>query len=138
MHHSCLAPFLAGQDVFVFPTLEDGYGLVLPQAMACGLVPIVSENAGAAFLVENGMSGYVIPPGDPNAIQTALRKLVDDPKLLHILRSQLFLRKDNLSWSAYETQLLSWVDSHVQGFRATTAMESRGYLNREETRESNA
>ena len=49
-------------DVFVLPTREDIWGLVIEEAMACGLPIISTEQCAAALeLVKNGRNGYIIP-----------------------------------------------------------------------------
>ena len=60
-----LPAYYALADVFVFPTHTDPWGLVVNEAMACGLPVISSDAAGcAADLVESGWNGRVFPAGD--------------------------------------------------------------------------
>jgi glycosyltransferase involved in cell wall biosynthesis len=54
-------------DVFVFPSLEDGFGLVVLEAMASGLPVIVSENTGASELVNK--NGFIVPIKDKNILK---------------------------------------------------------------------
>lgn len=72
----------AAGDVFVFPTLGDPYGLVVDEAMAAGL-PIISTTAAGEIneRVMNGVNGYLVPPGDPEALASAMRRLASDPAL---------------------------------------------------------
>jgi glycosyltransferase involved in cell wall biosynthesis/GT2 family glycosyltransferase len=68
-------------DVFVLPTIGETYGLVLCEAMACGL-PIVATNVGAIpEIVEDGRSGVLVPPNSPSALADALRMLARRPDL---------------------------------------------------------
>jgi glycosyltransferase involved in cell wall biosynthesis len=68
-------------DVFVVPSRGDVYGLVYPEAMACGL-PLVGCDVGAAReLVIPGETGLLVPPGSPPALAAALRTLVEDAGL---------------------------------------------------------
>ncbi len=59
-----LPRYYALADVFVFPTLGDPYGLVVDEAMACGL-PVISTSAAGEIhdRVEDGVNGYIVPPG---------------------------------------------------------------------------
>ena len=59
-------------DVLVFPTLCDGFGLVVTEAFAHGLPVITTTRAGAADLVRHGENGLIIPPGDAGALTEAL------------------------------------------------------------------
>jgi hypothetical protein len=59
-------------SVLVLPSVEDGFGLVALEAMACGLPVIVTSHCGAADLVQDGVNGFVVPPRDPAAIAQKL------------------------------------------------------------------
>ncbi len=69
-------------DVFVLPSLHDGWGVVVNQALAAGL-PIVSTSAvgAAADLVSPNVNGSIVPPGEVAALSTALRRLIADREL---------------------------------------------------------
>lgn len=51
-------------DLFVLPSLSDGWGMVVNQALACGLPAIVSDMTGAKELIDQGKNGYVVKSGD--------------------------------------------------------------------------
>ena len=59
-------------DVFVFPPFAEGFGLVLLEAMACGLPVIASESSGASEVIRAGC-GFVTPPGDLDRLVELLR-----------------------------------------------------------------
>jgi glycosyltransferase involved in cell wall biosynthesis len=59
-------------EVFVLPSLEDGFGFVVAEAMACGLPVIVTEDCGAAGWVRHGETGWIIPSGRVDALADAL------------------------------------------------------------------
>jgi glycosyltransferase involved in cell wall biosynthesis len=68
-------------DAFVFPTLGDTLPLVVMEAMASGL-PVVTTTVGALQEeVEDGVTGFLIPPGDVNALAEATLRLVTNPQL---------------------------------------------------------
>lgn len=61
-------------DVFIFPTLEEGFVRVLAEAMACGVPVIATKNAGSSDLIEPGVNGEVVPIRDPRAMADATLK----------------------------------------------------------------
>lgn len=72
---------MPGFDVLVLPSLNEGMGRVLVEAMAAG-VPIVASNVGGIpDLVKHGENGLLVPPADVAALREAVRTLIDDPPL---------------------------------------------------------
>jgi len=95
--HDQLSREMKLHDVFVFPTRLDTFGLVVAEAVACGLPVICSCWAGAARdLVED--NGIVVNPLDINALSSAMQKLASDPNLRLRMRhaGQAVLQKHNL------------------------------------------
>jgi colanic acid/amylovoran biosynthesis glycosyltransferase len=78
---------LAAADVLVAPSVptsggkREGIPVVLMEAMASGLPVVASRLSGIPELVDDGVSGLLVPPGDPQALADALRRLADDPVL---------------------------------------------------------
>lgn len=74
-------------DVFVMPgRIEEAFGLVYLEAMAAGAVVVGTATGGAAELVEDGVNGLVVAPGDPAALAAALARVREDPGLRARLR----------------------------------------------------
>jgi starch synthase len=67
-------------DVVVLPSLVEGFGRVILEAMATGVPVIVTPNTGAADLVDDGVSGFVVPIRDAGAIADRLRLIHDNPE----------------------------------------------------------
>lgn len=71
----------AAADVFVLPSVEDGFGLVVLEAMLAGLPVIVSDHAGASEAVRDGIDGFVVPARDSDALAARLGLLLSDADL---------------------------------------------------------
>jgi glycosyltransferase involved in cell wall biosynthesis len=68
-------------QVVVSPSLYEGFGLPAVEAMACG-VPVIATRAGAlSEIIEDGVTGILVPPADPGALSEALRLLLSDAEL---------------------------------------------------------
>lgn len=75
-----LADHYRGATVVAVPTLTgEGFGLVAAEALACGTPIVASAEGGLREVVRDGVDGRLVPPGDPVALATVLRELVDDP-----------------------------------------------------------
>lgn len=76
-----VAAALNAADLLVLPSFAEGVPVVLMEAMATGLPVIASRVAGVQELVEDGVSGRVLPPGDIDALVAALDGLLSDPDM---------------------------------------------------------
>lgn len=77
-----VAACFAGCDLFAFPTFYDPCSLVVPEALYAGLPVITSRNNGAAELIDEGVTGYVVAdPWDTTNWSERLARLIDDPAL---------------------------------------------------------
>jgi glycosyltransferase involved in cell wall biosynthesis len=70
-------------DVFVFPTMDDVWGLVLIEAMTFGKPVICSRYAGAREMVAHKENGFVVDPRDVEALAGYMRKFIEDENLIH-------------------------------------------------------
>jgi glycosyltransferase involved in cell wall biosynthesis len=82
--------YFEAADVFVFPTLEDTWGVVTLEAMLLGKPILCSTGAGTAELVRSGENGYVFAPDDPTKLADLMQHFLDNPDLIPIMgdRSQ--------------------------------------------------
>ncbi len=69
---------LARSDIFVLPSYSEGLSNALMEAMASGCACIASEVGGNPFLIQNGVSGFLFPAGDREALASHIRRLLDD------------------------------------------------------------
>jgi glycosyltransferase involved in cell wall biosynthesis len=90
--------FYDSADIFVMPSLYEGYGMVLGEAMARGL-PIVTTTGGAAAQTVPDGAALKVGPGDPVALTDALARLISDSALRSSLSQAAFAAGQALpSW----------------------------------------
>jgi len=87
-------------DVFVFPTLIEGMGLVVVEAMACGL-PVICTDRGPDDLVRDGVEGFIVPIRSPQAIAEKLELLRADPALRERMAQAALQRAAEFNWARY-------------------------------------
>jgi glycosyltransferase involved in cell wall biosynthesis len=85
LNQSEIAPAYAAADVLVLPSGRETWGLVVNEAMACGVPAIVSDRVGCApDLVVEGRTGWTYPCGDVVALADRMRRLADDADRRHL------------------------------------------------------
>lgn len=98
----------AEADVFCAPaTGNESFGIVLAEAMAAGTPVVASGNPGYAAVVEPGVSGLLVPPGDHRALARAIVEVLRDPVLWRRLSEGGRLRARCFSWSALADDVLA-------------------------------
>ncbi|MEA3122182.1 MAG: hypothetical protein QOH33_1743 [Paraburkholderia sp.] len=98
--NAVLPDLLAPCQIFVFPSRFEGFGLAPLEAMACGLVPVVSDIAGPRNYIRNGDNGVRVPPGDAAALSAAVQSLIDQPARWTALQRRARETVLDYSWAA--------------------------------------
>jgi glycosyltransferase involved in cell wall biosynthesis len=99
----------ARADVFVLPSVCEGSATATYEALAAGLPVVCTPNAGS--MVRDGIDGYVVPPGDLEALVGRLDQLASNPSLRSEMSRNARIRAEELSLSAYSTRLLTLLGS---------------------------
>ncbi len=73
------ADILPAFDVFVMPSHQEGLGLSVMEAQACGLPVVASNVGGLTDLIEEGKTGYLVPPQDPLALAAKIMEVFKNP-----------------------------------------------------------
>jgi glycosyltransferase involved in cell wall biosynthesis len=101
-------------DILVFPTLCDGFGMVVTEAFAQGLPVITTDRAGAADLVRHGENGLIIPAGNAEALAEALAWCIDNRQQLKTMRKAALKTAANWQWSDYRRALIDNLQDGLQ------------------------
>ncbi|MEA2724111.1 MAG: hypothetical protein QOH59_1882 [Gemmatimonadales bacterium] len=75
-----LPPYYRAAAVSVIPSLEEGFGIPAAEAMGCEVAVVASDAGGLPEVVENGVTGLVVPRGDSTALAQAIGSLLADPE----------------------------------------------------------
>lgn len=103
-HHEVLKE-MDSHDVFVFPSLFEGFGLVILEAMARGIPVIATPHTAGPDIITNGEDGYIVPIRSSQAIAEKLETLANDRDLLDNLKAAALEKSKIYSWEAYHNKL---------------------------------
>ena len=109
-------------DVMVFPSLFEGFGLVVLEAMSCGVPVIATPQGGAPDFLVDGEDGFMVPIRDSEAIAEKLEILVRDRNRLSSMSQAAMSKATQHSWQSYRKRL-------VQIVKQTLAHEAPTGLN---------
>lgn len=93
-------------DVLVFPTLSDGFGMVVAEALAHGLPVITTNQAGASDLV-TPRNGLMVRAGDAQALEGALQWCLDNRLALAAMRHEALATARQRQWADYRRELIA-------------------------------
>ncbi|HEX5603480.1 MAG TPA: glycosyltransferase family 4 protein, partial [Pyrinomonadaceae bacterium] len=79
------ASLLQASDLFLLTTVGEAFGLVLAEAMACGVPVVATRSGGIVEVIDDGKTGLLVPPLDPAALADALERLAGDPARRHAM-----------------------------------------------------
>ncbi len=87
-----------GHSIFVLPSYFEGQPLSMLEAAAMGLAIVTTNVCGMKDFVEDGANGFVVGIGDPQSLQQALGKLIEDPHLTLRLGEAARVKAQEFSW----------------------------------------
>jgi glycosyltransferase involved in cell wall biosynthesis len=109
LSHSEVLREIQSHDVMVFPSLFEGFGLVLLEAMSCGVPVIATPNGAAPDFVTDGEDGFIVPIRDPEAVAEKLEILVRDRDRLAAMSEAAMCTAARHSWKRYRERLVTTV-----------------------------
>jgi len=74
-----VSKLLAKAEILVLPSFDEGLPIAIIEAMGAGLAIVATPVGAIPEIIENGKTGILVPPGDANALATAIRRLLENP-----------------------------------------------------------
>lgn len=102
-------------DLLAFPTLGDGFGLVMQEAMCCGTPVLTTRCGGGPECISDGVDGWLMPPRDVGAMVERLREAASDRE--HLFRMGLAARNraERYPWSQAEDRAAEAIGREIGG-----------------------
>src|SRR5215217_1471607 len=105
--HERLPAVFAHADLLVLPSLYEELGTVLLEAMQAALPIVASRTGGIPDVIENGVNGLLVPPGDPEAFARAIDRLLADRDLARRLSEEAKERGKDYDWEVLAERVLA-------------------------------
>lgn len=112
-HVLCFADSLAATDIFCLPSLQQGLGTIMLEAMALGRPVIATGVGGPADIIREGETGLIVPPQNSAALARRILELLDQPALARAIGSRA------REFVAQEYNVETMLDKTVQIYRQT-------------------
>lgn len=103
--HDQILEQMRDHDVLLFPTLFDGFGLVISEALSQGIPIITTKNSGGPECIRHGIEGFLVPIRDTHAIIEYLEQLDKDRDQLRHMKEACLLRSKFLNYELYKQKL---------------------------------
>ena len=105
--HSDLIKTLHNSDVFVFPSLFEGFALVIVEAMSTGLPVITTPRTCGLDVITEGEEGFVIPPSNVDAIYEKMKFFILNPEKCPEMGRKAAINSKKLTWQNFEDKIIS-------------------------------
>ena len=102
-------------DLVVFPSLCDGFGLVIQEAMASGTPVLATTSSGGPQCIEHGVDGMLVAPADAEALAAALRHAAAHRDELFAMGQRAAQRARTWTWGHYQRAVTSVITAFMDG-----------------------
>lgn len=98
-------------DIGVLPSLQDGFGMVIPQMLGCGVPVIASTNTGGADIIREGETGFIVPVRSTEAIAEKIMFLYKNPECLAAMKAAAAASvRNGFTWDDYGERYVSFLN----------------------------
>ena len=112
-HHEILR-LMRTHDVLIFPSLFEGFGLVVTEAMSQGMPVITTERTCGADLIQTGYNGWLTEAGNPDMLYNTLQEILDHPELVEENGRNALITAKKRPWHVYGSELADTVASEIK------------------------
>ena len=111
LSHDEVLECMQEHDVFVFPSLFEGFGLVITEAMSQGIPVITTDRTAGPDLIEDGKDGWIVPAGSSLAIKEVINQIIDKPEILQQFGLAAQNKAATRPWQVYGQEMADALSS---------------------------
>lgn len=100
-------------DLFVFPSVAEGFAQVLLESLACGLPILSTTHTAAPDLIEDGVEGFILPPRRPDLLAERLAWALDHRIEITDMRSAARVRAEHFTWQRFREQIVRVAEEYL-------------------------
>lgn len=112
--HKKMPEVLQNYDVMLFPSLGEGFGLSMAEAMACGLPVISTANTGAYDIVSDAQNGFIVPIQDADAIANKMQWFINNREEIPRMGQNAMKTVSELTWDNYYKQVAAAIGEIIE------------------------
>jgi glycosyltransferase involved in cell wall biosynthesis len=109
--HRTLLETMTRAHVFVFPSIVEGFGMVLHEAMAAALPVVTTPHTAGPDIMQDGREGFIVPIRDPDAIAERLTLLYEDEARRQQMAAAALARAARSGWETYEARIAQLIET---------------------------
>lgn len=113
-------------DLFVFPSLAEGFGQVLLEALASGVPILSTKRTAAPDLIEPGRQGFIVEPGRPEELADRIEWALASRSRLHEMRQEARRVAEQFTWQRFRSRLTAAV-TEMTTAREATPLDSEAF-----------
>ena len=107
--HTTLMERMAQAHAFVFPSIVEGFGMVITEALAAGLPVITTPHTAGPDILSEGIDGFIVPIRSPEALADRITRLVEDEPRRSEMAAAAKVKAQEMTWARYEAQVADLV-----------------------------
>ena len=115
--HEDLVTYYQSADIFVFPSLLEGFAQTVLEAMACGTPVIVTPHTGSSDIVKDGLNGFIVPIMNVEELKEKMRFFYENRKKVEEMGRNARTTAEKYTWTRYRDEIRKAVTSIRQPSR---------------------
>lgn len=109
--HDQVLACMREHDIFVFPSLFEGFGLVITEAMSQGIPVITTDRTAGPDIIQDGVDGWIVEAGSSVAIKEVFIKILETPEIVEQFGVAAQNKAQTRPWSAYGQEMADALSS---------------------------